>query len=181
MTTIYTIGHSTHSQDVFQQILTAHGVRCLVDIRRYPGSRRYPQFSKESLSQWLPAAGIEYVHELALGGRRKPSEDSPNTFWRNTQFRAYADYMNTPEFKESLVRVLHQGAQQPTAIMCAEAVPWSCHRNLVADALIAQGHEVLHIMSARKADQHAMNPHAQIGADGAIVYRADALSQRNLF
>src|SRR4029079_3586154 len=100
MTAIYTVGHSTHTQDAFREMLTAHGIRCLVDIRRYPGSRRYPQFSKDALAEWLPVSGIQYFHELALGGRRKPAPDSPNDYWRNAQFRAYADYMATAEFHE---------------------------------------------------------------------------------
>jgi uncharacterized protein (DUF488 family) len=181
MATIYTIGHSTHSQETFQQMLAGHGIRYLIDIRRYPGSRRYPQFSKDTLSQWLPKSGIDYIHEMALGGRRTPAEDSPNTFWRNAQFRAYADYMATPEFKQALERVLDQARLQPTAIMCAEAVPWRCHRNLVADALTAKGHDVLHIMSTAKANRHVMNEHAQIDATGAIVYQAGPSSQQNLF
>jgi len=181
MTTIYTVGHSTHSQEAFQQMLAAHGIRRLVDIRRYPGSRRYPQFSKDALSQWLPAAGVEYVHELALGGRRKPADDSPNTFWRNAQFRAYADYMATDEFDAALRRVLEPADLHPTAIMCAEAVPWRCHRNLVADALATQGHNAVHIMSASKADRHVVNPHLQVDTNRTIVYRADAAGQKNLF
>jgi uncharacterized protein (DUF488 family) len=182
MATIYTIGHSTHSQDAFQQMLAAHGIRRLVDIRRYPGSRRYPQFSKDALSQWLPDAGIEYVHELALGGRRKPAEDSPNSYWRNQQFRAYADYMGTAEFQKALADLVNRAKAQPTAIMCAEAVPWRCHRNLVADALTARAHDVLHIMSATKLDRHVLNPAAHVDTDGTIVYRAElANEQRELF
>jgi uncharacterized protein (DUF488 family) len=181
MATIYTIGHSTHSQSEFEEMLRSQGVARLVDIRRYPGSRRYPHFSKEALAEWLPAAGIDYVHELALGGRRKPEEDSPNTFWRNAQFRAYADYMSTAEFRDALARLIEVANLQPTAIMCAEAVPWRCHRNLVADALVARSHNVLHIMSAKKAEPHVLNPHAEVEPDGTIIYRSKPADQTELF
>ena len=181
MATIYTIGHSTHSQSEFEEMLRSRGISRLVDIRRYPGSRRYPHFSKDSLAEWLPAVGIEYVHELALGGRRKPDEDSPNTYWRNAQFRAYADYMSSPEFKGALGRLLDMASQHPTAIMCAEAVPWRCHRNLVADALVARGHQALHIMTASKADPHVLNPHVDITPDGTLIYREKLAEQRELF
>jgi uncharacterized protein (DUF488 family) len=179
--TVYTIGHSTHPQSEFEAMLRSHGIARLVDIRRYPGSRRYPHFGKDALAEWLPATGIEYVHELALGGRRKPDENSPNTFWRNAQFRAYADYMNTPEFKDALGRLVDGALQNRTVIMCAEAVPWRCHRNLVADALVARGHNVLHIMSSSKADPHVLNPHADVKSDGSLIYRASLAEQGQLF
>src|SRR5690606_39960551 len=131
-------------------ILRAHGIRRLVDVRRYPGSRRHPHFSREALERSLPADGIAYEHERDLGGRRAPAPDSVNDAWRSASFRAYADYLQTAEFEAALGRLL-AGADVPTAIMCAEAVPWRCHRQLIADVLVARGHEVLDILSAERA------------------------------
>ena len=165
---IYTIGHSTRSLDELIGLLREHDIQRLADIRRYPGSRRYPHFSKESLEQSLP---IEYVHVPELGGRRKPAPDSPNTAWRNEQFRAYADYMATPEFTTALDKLLDSDLR--TAIMCAEAVPWRCHRNLVADELTRRGHEVIHIISPNSSQQHKLNPNASV-EDGHLVYRKES-------
>src|SRR5437879_5793529 len=137
---IYTIGHSTRSLDELIGLLQEQGIKRLADIRRFPGSRRYPHFSKESLSKSLPGEAIEYVHVVELGGRRDPLPDSPNTTLRNRQFRGYADHMATSEFQGALDRLLESDV--PTAIMCAEAVPWRCHRNLVSDELTRRGHEV---------------------------------------
>jgi len=163
---VYTIGHSTRSLDELISLLREHGVRRLADIRRYPGSRRYPHFSKESLMKILPDNNIQYVHVEELGGRRKPLADSPNTAWRNEQFRGYADHMNTPEFSEALDRLL--ASDLPTAIMCAEAVPWRCHRNLVADELTRRGHEVVHILGAGASQKHVMNPLARVAGDHLV-------------
>jgi len=165
---VYTIGHSTRKLDELISLLQEHGIQRLADIRRYPGSRRYPHFSRESLAVSLPQHGIEYVHVPALGGRRKPQPDSPNTAWRNEQFRAYADYMSTSEFAEALDALLASDLR--TAIMCAEAVPWRCHRNLVADELARRGHEVIHILGPGSSQKHVMNPMALVEGDH-LVYR----------
>ena len=162
---IYTIGHSTRTLDELISLLREHDIQRLADVRRYPGSRRYPHFSRESLEKSLP---IEYVHAPALGGRRKPLPESPNTAWRNEQFRGYADYMSTREFTEALDTLL--GSDLRTAIMCAEAVPWRCHRNLVADELTRRGHEVIHIIGPGSAQQHEMNKLASVEG-GHLVYK----------
>ncbi len=163
---IYTIGHSTRTLEELVALLREQGVERLADIRRYPGSRRYPHFSRESLAQSLPRQGIEYEHMPALGGRRRPLPDSPNRGWRNEQFRGYADYMSTPEFRAGIEALLASGT--PTAIMCAEAVPWRCHRNLVADELTRRGHEVVHILGHGASQRHAMNPMARVEGDHLV-------------
>lgn len=170
--TIFTVGHSTRTEDEFLEILRAHGIRRLVDVRRYPGSRRHPQFSRESLERTLPAHGIAYEHAPALGGRRTPAADSANDAWRSAGFRAYADYMATAEFENALAGVLAAAADAPTAIMCAEAVPWRCHRQLIADVLVAHGHDVQNILSAARAEPHRLNEHARIQPDGRLAYPA---------
>src|SRR5438132_10641577 len=162
---IYTIGHSTRTLDELISLLREHRIERLADIRRYPGSRRYPHFSKESLAQSLP---INYVHLPELGGRRKALPDSPNTAWRNEQFRGYADFMSTREFAAALDALLTSDLR--TAIMCAEAVPWRCHRNLVADELTRRGHEVVHILGPGSSQKHVMNPMALVEGDH-LVYR----------
>jgi uncharacterized protein (DUF488 family) len=164
---IYTIGHSTRPLDELIGLLREHGVKRLADIRRFPGSRRYPHFSRESLATSLPKAGIEYVHVVELGGRRDPLPDSPNTGWRNGQFRGYADHMATAEFQNALDRLL--ASDVPTAIMCAEAVPWRCHRNLVSDELTRRGHEVIHILGPGASQRHVINPIARV-VDDHLVY-----------
>jgi uncharacterized protein (DUF488 family) len=165
---IYTIGHSTRQLDELIGLLREHGIKRLADIRRFPGSRRYPHFSREALATSLAKAGIEYVHVVELGGRREPLPDSPNTAWRNDQFRGYADHMATAEFQNALNRLLASNA--PTAIMCAEAVPWRCHRNLVSDELTRRGHEVIHILGPGASQRHLINPVARL-VDGHLVYR----------
>ena len=165
---IYTIGHSTRTLAELIGLLRENGIKRLADIRRFPGSRRYPHFSKESLSKSLPEAGIEYVHVVELGGRRDPLPDSPNTGLRNVQFRGYADHMATAEFRNALDALL--ATDVPTAIMCAEAVPWRCHRNLVADELTRRGHEVIHILGPGATKRHVMNPIAHV-VDDHLVYR----------
>ena len=164
---IYTIGHSTRTLDELISLLREHEIQRLADIRRYPGSRRYPHFSKESLEKTLP---IDYVHVPALGGRRRPLPDSPNTAWRNEQFRGYADYMSTREFADALDGLLASDLR--TAIMCAEAVPWRCHRNLVADELTRRGHEVIHIIGPGSAQKHELNKLASVEGEH-LVYRKD--------
>ena len=157
---LFSIGHSTRDLSDFIALLHENGVQRLADIRRYPGSRRYPHFSREALSLSLPAEGIEYIHMPELGGRRKPLPDSRNTAWRNEQFRAYADHMASDEFRVAIDQLA--GSPKRTAFMCAEAVPWRCHRNLVSDDLTRRGLEVVHILGPGKTQRHEMNPHAII-------------------
>ncbi len=165
---IYTIGHSTRELHEFIALLKENGVARLADIRRYPGSRRYPHFSREALSKSIPEAGIAYEHFEDLGGRRRPRADSANSAWRNEQFRGYADYMGSDEFRRALDRLLENPAT--TAIMCAEAVPWRCHRNLVSDELVRRGIEVVHILGPHSRQKHVMNEHAVVEGDH-LIYR----------
>jgi uncharacterized protein (DUF488 family) len=180
MGAIYTAGHSTRPIEELLDLLAGHGIARLVDVRRFPASRRHPQFSREALAAALAGRGIEYRHEPDLGGRRTPRPDSPNTAWRVEAFRGYADHMATPAFARALDRLVAAGAEAPTAILCAEAVPWRCHRRLIADALVARGVEVLHIMAPGKAEPHALNPDAQVLPDGALVYPAPGWEQGRL-
>jgi len=164
---IYTIGHSTRAIDQFIALLTGHGVKQLADVRTIPKSRRHPQYSKEALSASLPAAGIEYRHVPALGGLREPRADSTNTAWRHAGFRAYADYMETAAFEEAVEGLIAWADAAPTAVMCAEAVWWQCHRRLLADALLARAIEVRHIMALASAPPHELTEFARI--EGARV------------
>ena len=166
MKRIYTIGHSTRTLLEFVQLLREHEVGRLADIRRYPGSRRHPHFAGESLAHSLPRAGILYEHFEDLGGRRSPQKNSPNGAWDNDQFRGYADHMGTPAFQGAIERLL--AGEAPTVIMCAEAVPWRCHRNLTADELVRRGVEVLHILGPGSAQAHVLNPMARIERDRVI-------------
>ena len=160
---LYSIGHSTRTFDELVAALRSFGIRTLVDIRTMPRSRHTPQFNREALTRRLPRRGIRYVHLPGLGGLRKPRADSTNTAWRNTGFRGFADYMQTPEFAAALegLRALAE-EEEPVAFMCAEAVPWRCHRSLVADALIARGDEVYDIMAPDRASLHALTPWARV-------------------
>ena len=167
---IYTIGHSTRRLDEFIALLRAHAVTRLADIRTVPRSRRYPHFSLEALSESLAGAGIDYRHFAVLGGRRTPRPDSPNTAWRHDGFRGYADHLETPAFAAGLAELVEYGRPAPTAIMCAEAVWWRCHRQLLADALVAKGVEVRHIMSAGAAPAHTLTDFAQVTGD-CVGYR----------
>src|SRR5438270_8644921 len=133
--TIWTIGHSTRTLEDFLQLLELHKLEALADVRQFPGSRRHPQFGQENLSQSLAQAGIAYVHFPELGGRRRARPDSPNTAWRNEAFRGYADYLMTGEFQAGIRRLLELAEQKRTAILCAEALWWQCHRGLIADCL----------------------------------------------
>lgn len=179
--TIFTIGHSTRRPDELLSLLRTNGVRRLVDVRRYPGSRRYPHFGQAALQRSLAAAGMSYVHEPALGGRRAPAPDSINRAWRSASFRGYADYMATPEFQAALLRMVAGAEAESTVLMCAEAVPWRCHRQLLADALLARGVEVRHIIGATPPAVHSLNPAARVGADLVVTYpAADAFQERLL-
>jgi uncharacterized protein (DUF488 family) len=170
MSPIFTIGHSTRSTEQFLSLLHAHAIERVVDVRRFPGSRRYPHFSQRELAATLEAAGTAYAHAEPLGGRRPARPESPNMGWRDRAFRGYADYMATQEFRDALDDLITTSASIRTAIMCAEAVPWRCHRNLISDALVARGIEVRHILSEDRAEPHALSSHARVQPDGSLVY-----------
>ena len=159
---VLTIGHSTRPLEEFLELLKTHGVTELIDVRTVPRSRHNPQFNKESLPDALQSAGLSYRHMPGLGGLRRPRPDSPNGAWRNLSFRGYADYMQTPEFAENLDELMTEARRKRVAIMCAEAVPWRCHRSLIADALAVRGFEVEHIMSATRTDPHTLRPWAVV-------------------
>jgi uncharacterized protein (DUF488 family) len=171
--TIFTVGHSTHAWDDFLNILTSHGVKAVADVRRYPGSKRHPHFNSGQLAVELPKHEIDYLPMPALGGRRKPARDSPNTAWRNEAFRGYADYLQTPPFLAALDELQSKAALKPTAIMCAEAVPWRCHRSLIADALIVRGWTVLDIYDAKQIKEHKLTDFALVDGQ-SIIYPAIA-------
>jgi uncharacterized protein (DUF488 family) len=168
MPTVYTVGHSNTPVQTLMDQLTAAGVRVLVDIRRYPGSRRNPQFGRDALAASLNDAAIAYRHMEALGGRRRPRADSRNAGLTSEQFRGYADYMETEEFEAAVNALLRLAAEAPTAVMCAEAVPWRCHRSLLGDYLSAQGIEVVDLVGGRQSP-HRMTPVARID-DGRVSY-----------
>lgn len=170
MARIFSIGHSTRSIDELIGLLRAHGISTLADIRTIPRSRRNPQFEEATLAASLRSAGLEYVHIAALGGLRRPRPDSANSGWQNDSFRGYADYMGTPSFAAALEQLLELDTDQgPVAMMCAEAVPWRCHRSLVADALVVRGEHVEHIVGPGPTHVHRLNPMARV-ADGQITY-----------
>ena len=170
MFTVWTVGHSTRSGEEFGQILSAHGIEVLVDVRSFPGSRRYPQFNRAALSESLAGIGIEYRHEPRLGGRRTPRADSHNTAWRNASFRAYADHMETDEFRKGVEDLLELAASARVAVMCAEALWWRCHRSLISDYLKAAGYTVVHIVDQTKTEEHPFTSAARI-VDGELTYR----------
>lgn len=170
MALIYTIGHSTRSPEDFLALLRQQGIEVLVDVRRFPTSRRHPHFVREALAEALETAGIEYIHEPEMGGRRTSRPDTPNTAWRVKGFQGYADHMETPGFRAALERVIARGAERPTAVMCAEITPWRCHRQLIADALVARGHQVRHIVALNRIEEHTLNPRARVLADGRLIY-----------
>ncbi len=173
MQTIYTIGHSTHPIGEFLEMLDSFGIRRVADIRTVPGSRHNPQYGQKALDEALTKHGIGYIHLKALGGLRKGTTDSVNLGWRNLSFRHYADYMQTDAFAAGIDEIIRLADEMPTAIMCAEAVPWRCHRSLVSDALAVRGVKVLHIMGRGKAHEHTMTPFACV--DGThITYPAAA-------
>jgi uncharacterized protein (DUF488 family) len=170
---ICTIGHSTRPVDEFVAMLNAHGVTRLIDVRTVPKSRHNPQYNSDALALRLQDAGIGYEHMKALGGLRHPRKDSRNTGWRNESFRGYADYMQTVEFASALDALMGAAAHERVAVMCAEAVPWRCHRSLIADALTAHGYRVEHIMSATKSNRHTMTPFANVQGT-SVTYPAGA-------
>jgi uncharacterized protein (DUF488 family) len=167
---IWTIGHSTRTIDEFISLLQANQIRSLADVRSLPGSRRYPQFNKETLADSLSKVGIRYEHFPELGGRRKPRDDSRNLAWRNASFRGYADYMETEEFQKGVKRLLDFAADAgPTAIMCAEAVWWRCHRSLISDYLKVRGIGVMHVLNANKTEPHPYTSAART-VNGELSY-----------
>ncbi|MEP6768211.1 MAG: DUF488 domain-containing protein [Acidobacteriota bacterium] len=166
---IATVGHSNRSLEAFLALLAAHRVSQVVDVRRYPASRKWPHFSAVALAESLPAAGVVYVRMPELGGRRKARPDSPHTAWRVEAFRGYADYMDTSEFASGLATLAAAARGTFTAILCAEALPWRCHRSLIADALIARGWEVFEILSEREARRRALPDFARVDGD-RVVY-----------
>jgi uncharacterized protein (DUF488 family) len=171
--TVLTVGHSTRSIDEFISLLKAHEVDQLVDVRSIPKSRHVPQFNSDALADALRKAGIKYVHLASLGGRRHTKKDSPNTGWRNASFRGYADYMSSQEFRDGLDRLLELAHVKRTAIMCAEAVPWRCHRSLIGDALLVRGVHVEDIMSPSSLREHELTQFAKVkGLE--ITYPGDA-------
>ena len=160
--TVLTVGHSNRTWKEFLAILRAHGVKRVIDVRSIPRSRHNPQFDQKTLRKKLRSAKIGYVHLRRLGGLRHARRDSKNMGWRNTSFRGYADYMQTPEFEAGLLRLIKLARQKRSAIMCAEAVPWRCHRSLIGDALVVRGVGVEDIMSAKTSRQHSLTSFARV-------------------
>jgi uncharacterized protein (DUF488 family) len=174
MTTIFTVGHGNRPIDELVALLQEAGVTFLVDVRAFPASRRHPHFGRAALEQSLPAAGIRYVWEgEALGGRRKPSPQSTHVALRHPAFRAYADHMMTDEFREAANRLLATARAAPVAVMCAERLPWQCHRFLISDFLVAGGNEVVHLVSPGKRQAHRLNSVARL-REGGLVYDGDS-------
>ncbi len=173
--TIWTIGHSTRTIEAFIGLLQSRQIALVVDVRTVPRSRYNPQFNKETLPGSLSAAEIDYIHMAGLGGLRHARADSPNTGWRNAAFRGYADYMQTAEFAESLSQLISLAREKRTCLMCAEAVPWRCHRSLIADALVVRGVAVEHIISGTETRPHTLTPWARITGD-KITYPAQQQS-----
>ncbi len=168
---LWTIGHSTRALHDFVMLLERTGVTHIADVRRFAASRRHPHFEREALAAALAAHGVGYSHHPLLGGRRTPLPNSPHRAWRNVGFRGYADYMDTPQFQIALTELVSHATLVPTAIMCAEAVPWRCHRSLIADALVARGVEVEHILD-RGTSAHAL-PRFAVVRSGRVSYPAN--------
>jgi uncharacterized protein (DUF488 family) len=175
---VLTIGHSTRTIESFIELLQGHGVQRLVDVRTIPRSRHNPQFNGESLANVLSAAKITYLHMKDLGGLRHPRPDSTNTGWNNSSFRGFADYMQTPEFEAAAARLIEMSSRRQTAIMCAEAVPWRCHRSLIADALNARGVQVEHIMGPGKTRPHELTAFAVVEGSRVLYPKPAAVRSR---
>ena len=167
--TVLTVGHSTRPLKEFIELLKAHSVASLIDVRTVPRSRHNPQFNRETLPEALARAGIGYAHVRGLGGFRRAGAGSPNTGWRNASFRGYADYMQTPEFAENLARLIERASRERVALMCSEAVPWRCHRSLIADALVVRGIRAEEIINATRRQEHALTSFARVEGT-AITY-----------
>ena len=168
--TIYTVGHSTRSSEELLALLREADVKLVADVRAFPSSRRHPRFNLDALATWLPSAGIRYAHLPALGGRRSPSPGSPNGGWRETAFQGYADYMTSPEFQRALADLETGALECATAIMCAEAVWWRCHRRLIADALVVRGWRVEHLGMGNGRAVHELTGFAVVGPGGVPQY-----------
>jgi uncharacterized protein (DUF488 family) len=179
MNTVYTIGHSTREIEEFIRLLKENNIELLIDVRRFPGSKRYPQFNEGNLQHSLNDIGINYRHMEVLGGRRdKPKENSKNDGWKSNGFQAYADYINTTEVQETIDKLADLSRKKAFTLMCAEAVYWKCHRQLIADALIAREIPVKHILGAGQLDQHSLKDMAQILEDKRVIYPS---KQQKLF
>jgi uncharacterized protein (DUF488 family) len=169
-TSIYTIGHSTRSAEELLALLADAGVKLLVDVRALPSSRRHPQFDRVAMTEWLDPAGVGYLHMRALGGRRKPSAGSPNGGWREPGFRGYADHMGSGEWRDALEELESEARKRTTAIMCAEAMWWRCHRRLISDALVARGWRVEHLGVGGAHAVHELPDFAVMKANGTVTY-----------
>jgi uncharacterized protein (DUF488 family) len=165
----WTVGHSNRSLEAFVAILKAHGIERVIDVRRFPVSRKWPHFNAASLSETLPAAGIDYAGMPELGGRRRARPDSPHTAWRVEAFRGYADFMDTPEFENAFLRAAGLAREKRSALLCAESLPWRCHRSLVADAFLARGWQVFEILSEKEARPRKLPAFARI-AGNRVIY-----------
>ena len=166
--TLYTIGHSTRTIEKFLELLFSFDIKILADIRRLPGSRKYPQFDQDALKKSLEENGIVYIYIADLGGRRPAKKDSKNTTWRNKSFQGYADYMETDSFANGAAELAKFALEQPTAMMCSEAVWWRCHRSMVSDYFKAKGWQVLHIMALGKATEHPYTSPARVEGDQVL-------------
>ena len=162
--TIFTVGHSTRTLAEFLKVLKAYGVKRVVDVRSVPRSRHTPQFNRDSLAKRLRSARVTYIHLRKLGGRRHTTKASINLGWRNASFRGFADYMQTEEFSEGVAQLLKLARKKPTAVMCAEAVPWRCHRSLIGDALLIRGFQVVDLLSPTNSRPHKLTPFAKTRA-----------------
>jgi uncharacterized protein (DUF488 family) len=170
---IWTIGHSTRTIDIFISLLEENGIKLVADVRSLPGSKRYPQFNKETLARSLTKHGIRYEHFPELGGRRKARKDSHNTAWRNASFRGYADHIETEEFQKGVERLVDLASESgPAAIMCAEALWWRCHRALISDYLKVRSIDVVHILDPSKSEPHPFTSAAHV-VDGTLGYASE--------
>ena len=166
---VYTLGHSTLALEAFLALVRAHGILGIADVRRFPASRRHPHFAREALGDALAAAGITYTWLPGLGGRRSGQRDSRHVAWQSAAFRGYADHMDTDEFHAALDGLLELARERPTAILCAEAVPWRCHRQLIADALLVRGVEVRHVIGHGPPSVHRLTTFARV-VDDRLIY-----------
>jgi uncharacterized protein (DUF488 family) len=176
---LWTVGHSTRTIEAFLALLEEFSILQVVDVRRFPLSRRHPHFAGPALAAALRAGRVAYAHEPDLGGHRRPQPGSVNDFWKDDALRGYADHMRTPEFQMALARVSERAASARTALLCAEALPSRCHRQVTADALAARGHRVHHILDPGTVQEHALRSEAVVASDGRVTY--PARTQRRLF
>ena len=167
---VWTVGHSTRTAEEFRRLLEAHKIKTLVDVRSFPGSRRYPQFNKAALAENLKTLGIQYLHAPLLGGRRQPKATSKNIAWNNASFRAYADYMETDSFRQGISELLEVASHDRAAVMCAEVLWWRCHRCLISDYLKANHVDVVHILDEKITEVHPYTSAARI-VNGELSYR----------